>query len=459
MSPFRSEVRKLASLSLPVAAAQLSMMMLGFVDTVMVGRVSVEAIGAAALANVWVFGTIMVSNGVVFGIDPLVAQAHGARDGRGAALAFQRGVVLALLFSIPVMGLWLVTEEFLLFTGQDPELARSAQVYIAVQIPSVPFFLVYSALRQYLQGREIMRPAMWVLLIANVFNAAVNWVLIFGHAGFPALGLLGAGIATALTRIVMLLGLALWVRAFRLERGAWVPWSREAVDPAALRIIARIGFPVAIQIAFEIWAFSGAALLAGRLGVVALAAHTIALNMAALTFMVPLGISQGTTTRVGNLIGAGEPRHSQRSAWIALGMGAAVMAAAAFCFVVFRAWLPRIYTSDPDVIALCASILPIAAAFQVFDGVQVVGCGVLRGTGRTRPAAVFNGIGYWVLGLPGGAWLAFVGGWGLAGIWWGLCFGLAVVATSLVTWVHWYGPASLEARALEGRAAPRVVTS
>jgi MATE family multidrug resistance protein len=270
-------------------------------------------------------------------------------------------------------------------------------------------------------------------------------VLIFGKLGLPALGLTGAGIATSLTRAVALVGLILWVRAFRLQRGAWVPWSRAALDLAALRAIVAIGIPVALQVAFEIWAFSGAALLAGRLGVTPLAAHTIALNMAALTFMVPLGISQGAATRVGNLIGARRPDHAQRTAWIALGMGAAVMSAAAVGFIAFRDLLPRIYSPDPAVIALCASILPIAAAFQIFDGVQVVGTGVLRGMGRTRPAAAFNLLGYWLLGLPGGAWLAFAGGWGIAGIWWGLCVGLGVVATSLVYWVHWFGPASLVA--------------
>jgi MATE family multidrug resistance protein len=442
MPPLRAEIRRLTALALPVAATQLSTMLMGFVDTVMVGHVSVEAIAAASLANVWVFGTLIFAMGVIFGIDPIVAQAHGARDGESAARALQHGVVLAVLLSAPVALLWTATEQVLLAAGQDPGLARAAHDYTQVQIPSVPFFLCYSALRQYLQGRELVRPAMWVIFVANGFNAAFNWVLIFGNLGMPALGLLGAGIATSLTRVLMLVGLVLWVRAFRLHDGAWVPWSRHALGVEGLRRVIAVGLPVAVQIGLETWAFSGAALLAGWLGAVPLAAHTIALNMAALAFMVPLGIGQGAAVRVGNLIGARLPDEAQRSAWVAVSMGGGVMVFSGIAFVVLRDVLPLIYTNDAQVVALTSAILPIAAAFQIFDGAQVVGCGVLRGMGRTRPAAVFNAVGYWVLGLPVGGWLALRGDWGLAGIWWGLCFGLAVVASLLVVWLRFRGPAS-----------------
>ena len=425
-------------------------MLLGVVDTLMVGRVSVEALGAASLANVWIFGTLQFANGILFGLDPIVAQAHGAGDARRAALALQRGLVLALALSIPVALLWTGTGTFLLWMGQEPELARLAHQYTLVQIPSIPFFLAYTSLRQYLQGRELMRPAMWVVLFANVFNAFANWVLIFGHLGMPALGLLGAGIATTGTRIFGMLGLLAWTVAFRLHGDAWVPWSRRAFDPRALAAVFAMGFPVAIQTSLEFWAFSGATLIAGRLGPVALAAHTVALNMAALSFMLPLGISQAAATRVGNLVGAERPHDAQRAAWVSVGFGTGVMALGAALFVSLRAWLPRLYTPDAEVVALCAAILPIAAAFQLFDGAQVVSCGVLRGMGRTRPAAVFNLFGYWLLGLPLGAWLALRLDWGLAGIWWGLAIALGVIALLLAGWIHVRGPAA----AWQGYAAP-----
>ncbi len=448
MSPMRLEIRKMIALGLPVAGTQLSTMLLGFVDTVMVGRVSVEAIGAAALANVWIFGTLMFANGILFGLDPIVSQSHGAGDGDRAGRALQTGLFLALLLSLPVALLWTQTERFLLVAGQDPALARMAHEYTLVQIPGVPFFLAYAALRQYLQGREHMRPALWVVLVANVFNALFNWALIFGNLGLPALGLVGAGIATSLTRVVSFLGLVLWVRAFRLHEEAWVPWSRDNLGRARLREIASIGLPVGAQFALEIWAFSGASLLAGLLGTLPLAAHTIALNMASLSFMMPLGISQGAATRVGNLIGAGDAAGAQRAAWVSVALGAGVMAVAAAAFVTLRHWLPRIYTPEVDVVAACAAILPIAAAFQVFDGTQVVGGGILRGMGRTRPAMLVNLVGYWVLGLPIGAWLAFQRGLGLAGLWWGFALGLGTVATLLVLYVHHRGPAADRRRVL-----------
>jgi MATE family multidrug resistance protein len=445
VSPLRGEVRKLLSLGAPVAGAQLATMLLGFVDTAVVGRVSVEAMAAASLANVWIFGTLMFGHGVIFGLDPIVAQAHGAGDGARAGRALQHGIAVAGLLSVPIALLWLGTEHFLRLAGQDPALARAAHEFTLVQIPSIPFFLAFAALRQYLQGRELVRPALWVMIAANVWNLFFNWVFVFGHLGSPALGLIGSGIATCLSRILSFAGLVWLVLGFSLHRGAWVPWSREALDRRGLSRLVSIGLPVAVQMSLEIWAFSGAALLAGRLGAVPLAAHTVALNLAALAFMIPLGLSQGAATRVGNLIGARRSDDAQRAATLALGLGAGVMSASALAFVVFRHALPRIYTPDAAVIAAAAAVLPIAAAFQIFDGTQVVGCGILRAMGRVRPAATFNLIGYWILGLPIGGWLALRSDWGLAGIWWGLCFGLAVVASSLVLFVRYRGPRSATA--------------
>jgi MATE family multidrug resistance protein len=441
VSPLRREVRKLAGLAGPVAGTQVGFMLLGTVDTLMVARVGIDALAAAAIANAWIFGVLLLGQGVVHGIDPIVTYAHGARDGEGAAVALQRGLVLALLASLPLAALLAGSETFLLLLGQDPDLSRDAARYTLVQIPSVPMYLAFMALRQYLQGRELMRPALWVILVANFFNVAANYVLIFGKLGVPALGLVGAGIATGLTRGVMLVALVALVRAFGLHHQAWVPWSRAAFDPRALGRVLALGAPIALQMAFEVCAFSGAALLAGRLGAEPLAAHTIALNMAALSFMVPLGISQGAVTRVGNLLGARDPTGAQRAAWVAIAMGGGVMMVSAIVFVALRHALPLLYTDELAVVSLCAGILPIAAAFQVFDGIQVVGCGVLRGMGQTKPAAAFTLVAYWVLAIPLGYGLGLCGGWGLPGIWWGLCLGLACVAISLVLWIRWRGPA------------------
>jgi MATE family multidrug resistance protein len=431
-SSLRTEARRLASLAVPVALAQLAIMGMGFVDLVVVGRVSVEAFAAVAIANPWQYGTLLFANGILMGLDPLVSQAHGAREGERAALALQQGIVLALLMSPFVILAWTWTEEVLVLLGQDPALAHQAERFLLVQIPSVPFFLVYAALRQYLQGREIVRPVLWVVLLGNVVNALANWVLVFGHWGAPALGLVGSGLATSLTRIAMF-GAGLWlVLAFRLHEGAWLPWSRRAFEGAGLRALVAIGFPIAIQMSLEMWAFAGSNFIAGALGAESVAAHSLVMNLASITFMVPLGIAQGTAVRVGNLIGAGDLARAQRAAWLGIAMGALFMTLSAVGFVAGRELLPRLYTPEAVVIAAAAAILPIAGAFQVFDGTQSVASGVLRAMGRPGPAAAFNLVGYWLIALPIGGWLALRTDAGLPGLWWGLCAGLVVVAIGLV---------------------------
>ncbi len=441
----REEARRLTRLALPVALSQLAIMSMGFVDLVMVGRVSVEAFAAVAIANPWQYGTLLFAGGFLMALDPIVSQAHGARDGERAARALQQGVVLALLLSPWVILAWTQTEEVLLWLGQDPALARDAERFLVVQIPSVPFFLAYSALRHYLVGREIVRPVLWVVLVANLVNALGNWVLVFGHWGAPALGLVGSGLATSLTRIATFgVGVGLVLR-FRLHQGAWVPWSRQSFAPAGLRALLAIGTPIAIQVSLEMWAFGASNFIAGRLGAASVAAHSLVMNLASITFMVPLGIAQGTAVRVGNLIGAGRLAESQRAAWLGIAMGAGFMTLSAVGFVLAREALPRLYTAEAVVIAAAAAILPIAGAFQIFDGTQSVASGVLRAMGRPGPAAVFNLVGYWVLALPLGAWLALRGGAGLPGLWWGLCAGLVVVAIGLVLLI-WRGGAALARR-------------
>jgi MATE family multidrug resistance protein len=444
------ETRRVVALAAPVVAAQLGIMLLGFVDLLMVGhlegRDGIQGLGAVSLGRLWVMSTLIVGMGTIFGMDPIVSQARGARDSRTMGLALQRGLIVAGLVSVPVGLLWLATEPVLLLLGQSPELSALAHHYVVVQLPSLPLFLFFVAGRQWLQGRGIVLPAMWVILLANLLNVAANWALIFGHLGLPALGVLGAGAATALTQASMLFGLAVWGSLFRLQRGAWLGWTRDAWSASGVAEMLHYGWPVAVQLGLEMWAFQAATVMAGSLGDIPLAAHTIVLNLTSLSFMVPLGIALGATTRVGNLIGSGNPHAAQRSAWVALGLGAAVMSVSATVFIAGQHLLPSLYTLDPVVTQLAAAVLPVAAAFQLVDGVQVVGGGVLRGMGRTRPAALFNLLGYYAFALPVGWWLAFYRGHGLAGVWWGLASGLFVVSALLVAWIAKRGPAHVDAR-------------
>ncbi|HLF56451.1 MAG TPA: MATE family efflux transporter [Thermoanaerobaculia bacterium] len=442
MSLWRREARIVTRLATPVALTQVSSMLLWTIDFVMVGRIGVEAINAVSLGRLWVMGTAMVAVGLLFGIDPIATQAHGARDRERLGDVLLHGSAMALLASVPLALAWLATEPVLLAFGQDPATVAVAARYVAVQIPALPFFLLFMLLRQYLQARGIVRPAMWIAFGSIAVNAGANAVLIFGLFGAPRLGAVGAGVATALTEVAMLVALVVAVRRHRLQRGARTVLDPRKVSPRRLAEIAVLGAPVAIQIALEYWAFALSSLWAGRLGAVQLAAHSIVLNLASVAFMVPLGISSGATTRVGNLLGAGAPAAAERAARVALALGGGVMLLFAALFVAGRNVVPLAFTPEAAVVTLAATVLPIVAAFELFDGLQVVGAGVLRGMGETRPAAVANFVGYYLLGLPLGWWLGSPARLGLAGIWWGLALGLFAVAVALATRVLLRGPAA-----------------
>ncbi|HFE45535.1 MAG TPA: MATE family efflux transporter, partial [Nannocystis exedens] len=369
-SASRIELRRLFQLALPIVITQVGTMALGVVDTLMVGRLGVTALAATALGNVWVMGTLVLGMGVMLGLDPIVTQAHGAGDGPRQGLALQRALVLALLLSAPLAGLWWMTEATLILFGQTPELSALAGEYVRAQIPSIPAFLGFFAIRQYLQGRGVVAPAMWVILAANLVNVAANELLIFGALGLPGLGVRGAGLATALTRIALLVSLVVVVRSLRLHVGAWPRWSRASIELAGLGEILKYGAPVGVQLGLEMWSFQLMTLLAGRVGEAALAAHTVVINMASLSFMVPLGVSMAAVTRTGNLIGAKQFDEAQRAAWVALAMGGGVMLVAATLFIALRGQLAGLYTDDLEVIAVASALLPIAACFQLFDGIQ-----------------------------------------------------------------------------------------
>jgi MATE family multidrug resistance protein len=443
-APVRAHVRRLLALALPSTVAQLGAMMLMVVDVLMLGHVSVEALDAASLGRVWALGTLVPAMGLVFGIDPVAAQAWGSGNRRRYEGALGTGVAVALLSGVPVAALWLVTGPALRLFGQEPALTEGASRFVLAQLPGLPFLLVFLAARQYLQSQGSVMPAMWATLLGNGVNILLNWLLIFGRWGLPELGVLGSGLATSITHVFLAAALFGWMR-HRREPSDWrAAWARGR-RRRELGEVAGYGWPVATQLFLEVWTFQIATLLAGRLGAIELAAHTAAISLASITFTVPFGVSLAAVVRVGNLVGARARRDAQRAAWVAFAAGAGVMSLSALGFWLGREQLPKLFSGDAAVIAAAAAILPIAAAFQVFDGLQVVGCGVLRGMGQTRPAALFNVVGYYGLALPLAWWLGFRMRLGLPGIWWGLALGLAVVAVLLLAYVGRYGPATLHA--------------
>jgi multidrug resistance protein, MATE family len=432
MASWRAELMMLTRLGAPVALSQLGMMIMGAVETLIVGRLGAVELAASTLGNVWEWNWLCVGLGLVMGIDPMISQAHGRRDGPATALALQRGIVLALLVSVPICVALLFTREGLIFLGQDPVVATAAGRYNLYKLPTAPCFLVCSALRLYLQGRTLMLPVTVILWLGNVVHAILAWCLVFGGLGLPALGLVGAAAAESVTFLLLVTGLVGSLVRWRLHEGAWRRWDRRSFAWSGLLATMRLGLPVGMQIAFEAWAFSIATFMAGWLGGPAVGGHQVVLNLAALAFMIPLGVSQGAATRIGNLVGAGDVAGLKAACGAALVLGAAVMVPPALIFLLFAEQLPLLYGGNPEVARQAAQILPIAAAFQLCDGCQVVASGVLRGLGRTDAGALWSILGYYVIALPLAYVAGFVWGYGLPGIWSALALGLTLVALALM---------------------------
>jgi len=297
-------------------------------------------------------------------------------------------------------------------------------------VPSVLPFLAFGVLRGTMQAFHRLRPVVITIVVANLLNALLNWVFIFGHLGAPSLGVPGSALATTTSRWLMVLML-LWLARDEF-RPLLRPWTEEAHDRAALVRMLRIGVPIALQYELEIACFGGVAFLAGAMGTVQVASHQIAINLAALTYMVPLGVSAAATVLVGSAVGAGERDEVRRRASTSLLVGAGFMALMAIMFLSVPGLLAGLYTPDAAVLALAGTLIPLAGVFQVFDGVQVVAIGVLRGLADTRTPFIISLFGYWIIGMPVGLVLAYPLGYGVAGLWWGLVVGLGAVAGVLV---------------------------
>lgn len=429
------ETAQVARLAAPIVLVQLGMMLMGTVDAMMLGRLSAQALAAGALGNTVSFAMLVPAMGLLFALDPLVSQAFGAGDHGNVQRHFQRGVVLAVILAIPLSAIMLHTAPLLRLLGQNETIVPLAADYIRGLVPGNVAFLVFIALRQTLTAMGRVRQALWAIVLANLVNLLGNWVFIFGHWGAPEMGVIGSAYATSLARwsmVAMLFAVSYRYLKPYLGRLGSELWQIEAY----FRVLG-IGVNIALLLAAEMWFFSTVALLIGHLGPVELAAHQIALNLAALSFQIPVGVAAAAAARVGNAIGRRDGEGARRSARVCLILGAGVMTVSASAFAFIPALLARLYTPDEAVIAVAAVLIPVAALFQIFDGLQVVGSGVLRGSADTRIPALLGLVGYWAVGLPLGWYFAFEGGRGPQGLWWGLTIGLAVVAVLLLTRIRY----------------------
>jgi MATE family multidrug resistance protein len=413
---------------------QVGMMAMGVVDTVMVGHLSPQALAAVALGNLYFFGLAIFAMGTLMVLDPVVAQAVGARDEPAVARGIQRGVVLAALLTVPAALLLLAAGWFMNLARQPAEVVPLAAAYAVRLAPGVLPFFVFVVFRQSLQSMRVTAPIVVAIVVANLVNAALNWMLIFGRLGAPAMGVVGSAWATTASRWLLAILLVLLVRR-RLAGYLW-PIRPEIREAAALGRMLRLGLPIGSQMVLEFGAFACVALMMGWLGTREMAGHQVAINLASLTFMVPLGTADAASVLVGQAVGRADPLGARGASASALLCGAGFMSLTAIVFLAAPGPLARCYTDDATVLAVATALIPLAGVFQVFDGLQAVAGGILRGLGETRVAMVVNLLGYWGLGLPVSYVFGVHLGYGPAGLWWGLVLGLAVVATILLTRVR-----------------------
>jgi len=426
------ELKSTLLLALPLMAGQVGQMVMGMTDTVMLGRLGPTELAASSFANILIWIPLVFGIGLMVAVSMRVSQARGSDSPDIAAESLRHGLWLGLVAGTALATGLLALLPWLGHFGQSPEVVAAAPVfYLPVALSVLPALMTMS-LKNYADAMEQPWVCFWINLGGILLNVLLNWLLIFGKLGCPALGLAGAGWATCAARTATLFALFAWVATTPAFRG-WRPlrWATAPRWAVMARLLA-LGTPVSLGLLTEVAAFGTAGLMAGWLGTASLAAHQIALTCASFTFMVPLGLSMATTVRIGACHGAEDQARRHAIAIGSLGAGAGLMALAAAGFLGFGPVIAGWFVSDPEVQSLAARLLVIAGLFQIFDGLQITASGVLRGLNDVRVPALLSFVAYWVLALPL-AWVAAFGlGWNTEGIWAGLALGLAVVSFALV---------------------------
>ena len=434
-----SEVRATVAVAGPLAAANLAQMAMGFTNTVMVGSLGSAALAAAGLGASLYFTIALVCSGILTAVAPLSAHAIGAGDSRRAGRIARQGLVLAALFAVPVVAALLVANRLLALLGYDPALAAEIGRFLGAIAWAAPGFLGFAVLRGFLVAASHSRTVMVVLILCIPMNAGLNWILIFGHFGAPALGIAGSGCATAVIQWLMFTALGIYALAApSLAKYRMRPFLRGWNE---IGRILRLGLPIGGILGLEIGVFATTGILMGLLGADALGAHQLVMNCISVIFMVPLGIAQAATVRVAVALGSGAPVAARRAGFFALALGVAYMAIMAVVLVAAPRAIARIYVdidapANRGLVGIALQLLLIAALFQIFDGMQAIAAGALRGYRDTAVPLLLAVIGYWGVGFAGGWLLAFPGGYGPIGLWSGLAVGLAAVALMLTVRLH-----------------------
>ena len=405
----------------------------------MVGPLGPEAIGGVGLAGILFFALAACGMGVLLGLDTVVSQAYGAGDHDACRRWWWQGLWLGLFAAAPLAGLLWLQRLLLPHFGFNPAIVAIVRGNLDILwLTLLPLF-VYAASRRYLQAIGLVRPVMVALIAANIVNLIGNWALIYGHLGVPALGTDGAAWATFVARLAMAIVPVAAIVWHDVRHHAGTPVWAVARRPVAAQqaVLLRLGVPAMLQMVFEVGGFALASSMVASQRPAAIAAHQVSLELAGLAFMVPLGIASAAAVRVGHAVGRRDGPGVEHAGWAAILMGTAAMCTTALSFVLLPRLLIGLFTQDPDVIRTGRLLLGVGAVFAVFDGVQVIATGALRGLGETRRPMIWNFVAYWGLGLPIGWSLAFVAGWGVVGIWVGLSTSLIIVGVALTrAWAH-----------------------
>ena len=399
--------------------------MVSVADTMMVGRVGVIPLAAATFAGVIIHVLMMFGIGVSYAVTPLVA-ATDSKDHNRLMQLLQNGTILNFVLSIALMGIALIASSFLFHFGQEQAVAVASKPYLIIVATSLVPLMLFQTFRQYAEGRSDTFNPMVVSIVANLVNVGLNYVLIYGAFGFPQLGLNGAAWATLISRVVMAI-MMIWI----IRKG--LKGFQLAVEWSVITRMIKIGVPSGMQYIFEVGAFATAALMTGWISAEALAAHQIAINLAAISFMCATGIAAASTVRIGNQMGLKDLPNLKMAGYTSFATAAIFMSFAALIFILFRDFLTGLYIEDEYVQSIASGLLIIAAAFQISDGIQAAGLGVLRGLTDVKVPTLITFVAYWVLAIPGGYIMGFVLGYGIDGIWYALSGGLTVAAILHIT--------------------------
>ena len=428
-----AELAALLALAAPIAAAQAGLALMGLVDTAVVGRLGAAPLAAVGLGNGVFFALAMLGLGVMMGFDPLFSQVLGAgQPQRAHAMLRQAGwmaILCAAVMAVPIALLPLLLGRI----GFAPEVARGASGFLLARLPGLLPLYLFAGARSYLQAHGRVRAVVIATVLANVANLLLDLLLVFGAGPIPALGAVGSGLATTLCTALQFGVLLVGIRALPAPPAlASERPSSGGPDREVLLQALRIGLPFGLQMTAETGVFALVALLAARLGTQQVAAHQVAIALASLTFCAAVGVGNAGAVRVGWAVGARDRAAVRLRGLCAFAGGAGIMSVSGLAFWLFPGALARLLSDQPEVIAATVPLLAVAAAFQIVDGVQAVGAGVLRGAGDTQASLVANLVGHWAVGLPVALWLGYQRGMGVIGLWWGLCAGLSAVAVALL---------------------------